>query len=92
MRPPSDRNGGSGDGPKSESGDNSTEDEWDPDPAQLRDGETPDVDAHARANLEAIREHEERGELEEGTAERVAREMAEEVGGGAGSSEDEPRE
>jgi len=92
MTTPSDRTDTSGDGPKSESGDNSTEDEWEPEPAQLRDGETPDVDAHARANLEAIREHEERGELEEGTAERVAREMAEEEGGDAGDSGDEPRE
>lgn len=29
--------------------------EWSPEPAQLRDGETVDVDAHARRNLEQIR-------------------------------------
>lgn len=29
--------------------------DWNPTPAQLRDGERPDLDAHARRNLEQIR-------------------------------------
>ena len=32
-----------------------TREDWDPEPADLREGEHPDEDAHARRNLEQIR-------------------------------------
>jgi len=35
------------------------EDEWDPEPAELRDGETTDIDSHARRNAEQLRMAEE---------------------------------
>ena len=39
--------------------------EWNPEPAKLRDGEVPDLDSHARRNLEQIRQG-----LEDGLIER----------------------
>ena len=36
--------------------DDGEEDEWNPQPAKLREGETPDVDNHARRNAEALRQ------------------------------------
>lgn len=41
-------------------------------PVSLRDGERPDVSTHTQANLAALREHERRGEAEEGTFENAA--------------------
>lgn len=64
MKPPSDRTRTSPDTPKksaSRQGDNDTgegaddEDEWDPQPAELREGETPDEDSHAARNAEMLR-------------------------------------
>jgi len=37
-------------------GGNDDGDEWDPEPADLRDGETPDEDSHAARNARMIRE------------------------------------
>lgn len=48
-------------------------DEWNPQPATLREGETADDDSHAQANLRAIREHERRGDLPKGTFEAAAK-------------------
>lgn len=61
---PSDRTHASLLGPKksaSRQGKHETDgDEWDPQPAELRDGETPDEDSHARRNAEMLRRaHEE---------------------------------
>lgn len=63
MYPPSDRNHTSPETPKksaSRQGDNDTgeaadDEEWDPKPAELREGETPDEDSHARRNAEMLR-------------------------------------
>lgn len=40
-------------------------DEWDPEPASLREGETPDVSSHAARNIEQIRRAVEDGLLDE---------------------------
>jgi len=60
MKPPSDRTRTSSDDPKksaSRQGKPETEGdgEWDPEPASLRDGETPDEMGHARKNVEQLR-------------------------------------
>lgn len=47
-------------------------DDWDPQPAKLREGEHPDVSAHTRANLAAIKKQEEWGTMPEGTHKRAA--------------------
>ena len=57
MKPPSDRTNSTPEHPKksaSRQGKDET-DEWDPEPAQLREGETKDVNSHARRNLKTIR-------------------------------------
>jgi len=60
--PPSDRSRTSPDVPKksaSRQADNDTgegtDEEWDPQPAELREGETPDEDSHAARNAEQLR-------------------------------------
>lgn len=64
MKPPSDRTRTSPDDPKKSAGrqgeeqtdgEGDDEDEWDPQPAELREGETPDEDSHARRNAEQLR-------------------------------------
>lgn len=63
MKPPSDRTRTSPDDPKksaSRQGEDQTdgesdEEEWDPQTAELREGETPDEDSHARRNAEQLR-------------------------------------
>lgn len=46
-------------------------DEWNPEPASLRDGETTDLSSHAQRNLETINEAEEEGYLSEEKAEEA---------------------
>jgi hypothetical protein len=48
-------------------------DEWNPEPAQLRDGETTDRSSHAQRNLEQIREGVEDGTLDEDVYEQAKR-------------------
>jgi hypothetical protein len=48
-------------------------DEWDPEPAQLRGGETADRSSHAQRNLEQIREGVEDGTLDEDAYEQAKR-------------------
>jgi hypothetical protein len=63
MKPPSDRTRTSPDDPKKsasrqgdgETGEGADDEEWDPQPAELREGEAPDEDAHARRNAEMLR-------------------------------------
>jgi len=39
-------------------------DDWDPQPAELREGETIDVSAHAQSNIEQIRAAEREGDID----------------------------
>jgi hypothetical protein len=50
---------------------------WDPEPAELRDGERPDVSAHAAANIEQVRRAAEDGVI----GEERAREAIERIAG-----------
>lgn len=52
-------------------------DDWDPQPAKLREGETPDVSAHASGNIEQIRQAERDGDLSEEAADRAVERIKE---------------
>lgn len=53
------------------------DDEWNPEPATLREGETTDLSAHARGNIEQIREGVRDGILSEADAESAIESITE---------------
>jgi hypothetical protein len=53
------------------------EDEWNPEPASLRDGETTDLSGHAQANLETINRAEEDGYLDSDEADEARQNIRE---------------
>lgn len=57
-----------------------TEDEWNPEPAQLREGETRDISSHAQRNIEQLRMAEEEGDIDEEAFEEAKERIIEEDG------------
>jgi hypothetical protein len=68
------------DDPVTDGGDE--EDEWDPQPASLRDGENPDEQSHAQGNIETIRQAERDGYLDSDEADEAVAVIRENDEGG----------
>lgn len=64
--------------------DESNDDEWNPEPAKLREGETTDESSHAARNIQQLRQAAEDGDLDEDTAEDAIQDIRDGENGGEG--------
>ena len=66
----------------SDGGKDDTDDGWDPEPAKLRDGETPDISGHAQRNIEQIKLAVEDGDMDADVGEAAIADIRERESGG----------